>query len=287
VVVEDSVIKKNHSGASGSGIYSSTGFLLVQRTLIEDNGDASACAGVSVGGGIAIQNVEEAYVLRSTIRGNKHCRGAGVHMVRSTVHIEQSTITQNKSRTFGGGVGAIFGGTVSLKLNTIAENEAASTALSPSTNYPHIGGGIALYLFTGDVVWRGNVVAKNRNFTENSVGKPDDFTAFKDRTTEETTLKVKLGFTNNISKWTMAKSPADYGLSSPLIGLDPLIGSLVTNQGRLPFYLPAKNSSGIYRKYAPSGDFRTQVPTTDQRLFKRPSVTTTTPGAIDPDATTP
>jgi hypothetical protein len=287
LVIEESVVKDNNSDSSGSGILVSKGFLLVQRSLIQNNGLAQACAGVSFGGGIALQAVEEAYIIRSTIRDNKHCRGGGLQIASdSKVHIEQSTFTQNKVVTFGGGIGATNGGRISLKLNTFAENEAAAPTLPKENNFPRMGAGIGLYLFTGDLIWRGNVIANNQNFLTN-IGKPEDFTALKDRAIESTSLDVKLAWNNNIKNWTMAKSPADLGLASPLIDLDPLIGSLVTNQGRLPFYLPAKNASAIYRKYSPSGDFRTQVPATDQRLFKRPSVTTTTPGAIDPDATTP
>jgi hypothetical protein len=281
LIVQDSIIEGNDAqGGTGSGIHSFEGFLWVENSLIEGNGSTGTCAGVSAGGGIAARSNEEAYILRSTVRGNKNCRGGGIYASYGNVLIEQSTITENQASTFGAGIG-VLQGKIHLKLNTVANN--SSGFLHASSNYPTFGAGLALYGFGGkndEVSLLGNILAGN--LTRKSSTFSDDFRAFFDFSSEATALPIKRARLNNIKNWSMMKSPADLKIDSTLVNKDPKLG-LLGGTPR-PFYLPG-TPSDIHRKYSPDGqDPKTAIPATDQRGYVRPSVTTTTPGSIDPDA---
>jgi hypothetical protein len=133
----------------------------------------------------------------------------------------------------------------------------------------------------------GNIVANNLNFDGASAGRPDDFNHARGTPM----FVTRLSRLNDIKDWTMAEAPAQVGMDTTLIGVDPQLGPLgfhghAVGYLELPTFVPS-TTGGVYRQYTPAADARTAVPPTDQRGFVRPSLATATLGAVDPDATKP
>lgn len=126
-VITDSKIT-NCSAQSGGGIFTNGGKLTVNNSIIEN------CSVTDWGGGIYVYNGADVTIENNTvIRKNLSSRyGGGIHVIHlgksSVVTINDSSVTENESTLYGGGIGLGTGSTLTLNNAKITGNTAVQYA---------------------------------------------------------------------------------------------------------------------------------------------------------------
>jgi hypothetical protein len=304
LIVEDSRIVDNQTVAGGIGVTVNQGFLYMARTEVSGNVNPllGNCGGgrFTAGGGIAVDSIEEGYIFDSTIVGNKHCRSAGVRAAGTArLLLSQNTISGNSARTFGGGVTVKDAVELHLEFNTIASNHADNAVASGE---PTVGTGLVLFTYTGKLSMVGNVISGNLRGT--SSNDRDDLGAAGDTapgtSADPYRFQVVRSHLDNVEVFHLPAFPADQPPPTPaglhfdptLWTMTPMLPALASN-GAAPGYQVLQTHQPLFNSVirgqysSNSADAHTRILPQDQRHLNRPSVQTTTPGSVDPDAVQP
>ncbi|MBI2346090.1 MAG: DUF4215 domain-containing protein [Deltaproteobacteria bacterium] len=144
LAIEKCTISNNTSGGQGGGaIDTNSGILTISNSTISHNTTSEN------GGGLR-GNSSTLTITNSIISGNSAKRGGAIYSAASTMTLNGSTISQNTSTLYGGGILAEVSGTLTMKNSTIRDNSATA---------PYDGGGL---YGGGTTVTVGNsTVAKN------------------------------------------------------------------------------------------------------------------------------
>ena len=171
LVTQNTAAGGNASGASGAGISSSQGTLVIENSQVNDNRAISSDQG-AVGGGIFTAQ-DQVKIINSTIEGNQasggsiDTAGGGMYSQQSTIEMRNSTVSGNSvdARTssqggYGGGI-AVNGGTVTITGSHLSNNTVRGSLVSGgalySQNFDTPNGGVTV----GNVTITASVVSNN------------------------------------------------------------------------------------------------------------------------------
>lgn len=145
----DSSLVQGNSGTRGGGVFSNTCSLLIKYSEISGN------IATMRGGGIAAEN-SSGLIRDSVISGNESVEGGGMYLWGGTLTVKLNDITDNEASTTdetlygpgGGGGGLFVYGSIPIKDNLIDANSSG-----------YNGGG--LYVYQGSADIEGNTITNN------------------------------------------------------------------------------------------------------------------------------
>jgi len=231
----DSTLTDNTAGDDGGGLYLDgvTDQTTVRNTTFDGNFASRD------GGGIGIGDTDGGEVLidASTASDNEARNGGGISVsADDPVTIQNSTISGNTGREFGGGVGvgrlsigAGYAGQLSVDDSTIAGNSAEADA-SPYAS--GTGGGV----YVADV--QGNVDISSSVIADSAAGA--DLSTNTETGPSVYAGEVNTGFSLIENPGTAAFSTTPAG--SNITGTDPALGDLADNGGPTETQLPGDAS---------------------------------------------
>jgi hypothetical protein len=158
-------------GGGGGGLYANNNSsITINRSFFQHNSvwwavQGNRCGGAfNSGGALQIAN-SHAWIENSTFMGGIACRGGGLHFTASSslyrLVVNQSTFSENNSRTRGAGIFVGGAAGVTLHFNTISHNVGAQQPPNIGTGETQAGGGITFDGYTGSLRMVGNIVGNN------------------------------------------------------------------------------------------------------------------------------
>lgn len=257
--------------AYGGGIYT-RGIAILESSVLSDNKAFSEGSGSAGGGVYASGGLLSKYSLihgNSTAGGSSSIRGGGARVRGTATYIVRSTISDNYSGGYGGGL-SLYGSAIPLILNsTISGNVAISKGAGLSTNTPdgpkvinstiafnHAGddGGGVNANGSGNFEMQSTIVAKN---VRGTASVPSD-------------LSINFGMLTGADNLVMQTNVAPPGVIS--VTQDPLLMPLAFSGGVTPVHMLRAGSPALGMGNNQAGQ------TTDQRGAGYPR---TTGAAVD------
>jgi len=124
LTLQHCILRDNHAGSHGGGLFTEIGRTQVLDSLIKSNSAGGHGGGVSnrgVTGAYWTTTIERTAVLANTAATD----GGGIYNETGQLDVVNSTLWENSAEAYGGGIG-VGGGTTALISDTISENLANS-----------------------------------------------------------------------------------------------------------------------------------------------------------------
>jgi hypothetical protein len=122
LTVTNSTIDSNTSSNRGGNVAAAGPFLDVRNSTISAGTARAGGGNFLVGGGVGNRSIEASTVVGGRVPGGGS--GGGIQALEAALRIVNSTISQNKTLSRGGGVSALLGAPVSVSDSTVVGNRA-------------------------------------------------------------------------------------------------------------------------------------------------------------------